>query len=185
MTGLTIPGSVTSIGSSPFANCTILTDITFLGLNPPATDPSWLTDANLDLRGHAYFGATFPAPGGSFNGLTMGDNIPEDYNYMIRDGQATITRYHGFSKDVSIPATLGGCPVVAIGYRAFWRLPITSVTIPDGVVSIGDYAFAGCPLTGVIIPGSVASIGESAFASCTSYQPFDPRQCCQHRRKRV
>jgi hypothetical protein len=169
LTRLTIPGHVTSIGSRAFDYCYYLFDITFLGLTPPATDPDWMTDANIDLRGHAYYGSSFPAPACDFNGLAMGEYIPEGYYYLITDGQATITRYLGGSQDIVTPMTLGGCPVVAIGKQAFCSPYLTSVVIRDGVTSIGENAFSMCSsLTSLSIPDSVTSIGESAFTYCFS-----------------
>ena len=94
---------------------------------------------------------------------------------------------------LSIPSTLGGCPVTTIGYGAFSGCDgLTSVTIPgsvgwiegeafracggitsaviqDGVYYIGYSAFAQCDgLTEVTIPDSVAIGGDSAFANCGS-----------------
>jgi hypothetical protein len=170
LTSLTIPGGVTSIGSSPFAGCDNLYGITFLGLTPPTTDAGWMIGTNPDLCGHAYYGSSFPKPGELFNGLMMGEYIPEDYHYTITNGKATITSYIGTSGDVTIPATLGGYPVIAIGDKAFFRQArITSVVMPDSIISIGNNAFERCSgLASVTIPDSVTSIGSNAFSNCSS-----------------
>jgi hypothetical protein len=164
-----IPGSVASIGEGVFAYCPALTDITFLGLTPPATGSEWIDNTRSTLRGHAYYGSSFPAPGSSFNGLTMGSYIPEDYYYTITSGQATITTYRGADDNVTIPATLGGCPVTGIGNNAFaGHSAITGITIPSSVTCIGDNAFSGCfSLTGITIPDAVTSIGNGAFTGCS------------------
>lgn len=48
-------------------------------------------------------------------------------------------------------------------------LPLTSVTIQDGVTEIKPFAFIGCEkLTNVTIPNTVASIGKQAFMDCNS-----------------
>ena len=45
---------------------------------------------------------------------------------------------------------------------------ITKLVIPDGVTSIPNYVFSGCSgLTSVTIPNSVTSIGSSAFSGCS------------------
>lgn len=95
--------------------------------------------------------------------------------------------------EVTIPATLGGYPVVRIGEKALNGLAdITSVTIPadvtsidfaafawcaglesvtfegDGLDHIGVAAFEGCSsLASVAIPESTGAILERAFGSCT------------------
>lgn len=70
---------------------------------------------------------------------------------------------------LTIPSTLGDCPVTSIGYSAFSGCSgLTSVMIPTGVTSIGYSAFSGCSgLTSVTIPIGVTSIGESAFSGCS------------------
>jgi len=82
---------------------------------------------------------------------------------------ATITGYTGVGGNITIPSTLGGYAVVAIGDSAFYgSSSLTSVIIPNSVTSIGIYAFRYCDsLTSVTIPGSVTSIGEGVFAYCT------------------
>ena len=93
-----------------------------------------------------------------------------DFNYEIRNGKATITKYTGKGGDVVIPDTLGGYPVSIVGDKAFYKCDsLTNVTIPDSVKSIGVNAFYGCgSLTSVTIPSSVTSIGGSAFYGCSS-----------------
>ena len=56
-----------------------------------------------------------------------------------------------------------------IGSDAFWNCSsLTSITIPNSVTSIGGYAFEDCSsLTSITIPNSVTSIGENAFNGCT------------------
>ena len=45
---------------------------------------------------------------------------------------------------------------------------LTSVTIPNSVTTIGEHAFEGCAgLTSVTIPNSVTSIGSGAFRDCS------------------
>ena len=74
------------------------------------------------------------------------------------------------SGSVTIPSTLGGCPVVGIGRRAFYSCDnLVSVAIPEGVETIGDEAFCGCgKLSSVSIPDSVKTIDVDAFLECSS-----------------
>ena len=98
----------------------------------------------------------------------------------------TITGYTGRAKNVSIPASINGKPVTAIGDHAFFQKQLTSLTIPSsvssigwgtfldnqltsvdlgsGIKTIGNYAFERNQLTSITIPNSVTSIGVWAFA---------------------
>ena len=76
------------------------------------------------------------------------------YTYTITDGEATITGVNtSISGDITIPATLGGYSVTAIGEWAFDGCDsLTSVTIPDSVTTIGELAFADCySLTSIVV----------------------------------
>jgi hypothetical protein len=80
----------------------------------------------------------------------------------------TITKYMGPGGDVTIPPTINGLPVTAIGRRAFAECAaLTSVTIPDCVTRIDEAAFLACNgLTRVRLPTSLTFLGTWAFASC-------------------
>lgn len=116
------------------------------------------------------------------------------FTYKDNGTSVTITGYPtSATGTVSIPGTINGEPVTAIGYQAFYGCEflthisissdvtsisvsafegcrgLTGMTIPSGVVTIGNRAFYGCTgLTGVAIPQTVISIGVDAFYSCYS-----------------
>jgi len=77
----------------------------------------------------------------------------------------TITGYTEPGGIVSIPATIDGKPVIAIGDEAFRNKSLTDITIPNSVTEIGDFAFFGNQLTSIIIPDRVTKIGNYAFGS--------------------
>jgi hypothetical protein len=83
----------------------------------------------------------------------------------------TIRGYTGSSGLVTIPGTINGLRVTAIGDRAFWANPrVTSVIIPDTVTSIGEGAFSAVDshssLTNIVIGNGVLTIGSGAFHFC-------------------
>ncbi len=101
------------------------------------------------------------------------DNLPgttaiKNFEYVIENGEATITKYIGSSATVVVPARIERVPVVHIGRDAFYYCEIiTNVNIPESVITIDDYAFFDCNyLTEIVIPDSVTNIGKWAFADC-------------------
>lgn len=95
-----------------------------------------------------------------------------DYDYLIKDGKSSVEGValweDGETTELTIPAQLGGCPVVRIGKQAFTGLgETTKVTLPDTVETIDSTAFYGCgALSAVEMGNSVTGIGAYAFAEC-------------------
>lgn len=149
ITSVTIPASVTEIGSNAFAGCTNLTIVNYAG--------DW---SNLTIQ------SGNPAVQDAANEQLF------DFEFIPPDNTAVIVtnyKYNGAAADVTIPSRYQGKPVTMIGHAAFFNSAVTSVTIPDSVTSISDAAFINCPkLTNISIPNSVTYIGFSAFSSCTS-----------------
>ena len=148
ITSVTIPASVTEIGSNAFAGCTNLTSVHYAG--------DW---SNLTIQ------SGNPAVQDAANELLFDFEFTPDNTAVI----VTNYKYNGAAADVTIPSRYQGKPVTTIGHAAFFNSAVTSVTIPDSVTSISDEAFINCPkLTNISIPNSVTYIGFSAFSSCTS-----------------
>lgn len=148
ITSVTIPDSVTEIGSNAFAGCTNLTSVNYEG--------DW---SNLTIQ------SGNPAVQDAANAPLFDFEFTPDNTAVI----VTNYKYNGAAADVTIPSRYQGKPVTTIGHAAFFNSAVTSVTIPDSVTSISDEAFINCPkLTNISIPNSVTYIGFSAFSSCTS-----------------
>ena len=79
-----------------------------------------------------------------------------DWEYaLLEDGSAEITGYTGGEEELTIPDTLDGHPVTAIGDAAFYGCySLTSVTIPDGVAEIGMNPFIRCDALDSVIVSS-------------------------------
>ncbi|MEI6605818.1 MAG: leucine-rich repeat domain-containing protein [Verrucomicrobiota bacterium] len=168
-----IPASVTSIESDAFSTCTSLTGVCLQGgpgilLGTDVFSGDTLATAYF-LRGYDQlqndlwnFASMF-----GFGGLTVAQP-PVPYTCLAYGGCVTISNYTGSGGAVSIPRTINGLPVTAIGdYTFFGCASLTSVTFSDGVTSIGAGAFLNCAgLAGITIPGRITRIGSYAFGNC-------------------
>ena len=148
ITSVTIPASVTEIGSNAFAGCTNLTSVNYAG--------DW---SNLTIQ------SGNPAVQDAANEQLFEFEFTPDNTAVIVNNY----KCKGTAADVTIPSCYKGKPVTAINNAAFPNSAVTSVTIPDSVTSIPDAAFVNCSqLTNISIPNSVTYIGFSAFDGCAS-----------------
>lgn len=145
LTSLTIPNSVTVIGSGAFDNCTNLKSINI---------PYSVKNINV-----------------AFELCTSLTSISVDKNNPIYDSRNNCNAII----ESSTNELLLGCKntiipnsVTSIGGCAFSGCKdMSSIIIPNSVTSIGNSAFYGCRgMTNFSIPSSVTSIGEGAFSSC-------------------
>lgn len=153
-TSIEIPASVTYIGSSAFADCGNLTNITL-------QDNSSLTD----IYGNAFNGTAW------YNAL--GDNtIVYWYDWcMTYKGSNT-------SCALNIASVYGDYEIKHIAIEAFqvgMRKKFTSLSLPSTLKTIGKGAFSGCYLIAndnepLEIPKSVEVIGSYAFEGCYGLQ---------------
>lgn len=88
--------------------------------------------------------------------------------YSVSGG--VLGEYTGEGGEVSIPSSVGGDTVTAIGTGAFaGNSDITLVFLPSTVTRIGQEAFSDCAeLESVYLPSSLQSVGIGAFYGCTS-----------------
>ena len=95
-----------------------------------------------------------------------------DFEYELVDGLATVTGYTGTESALTVPASLNGSPVTAIGELAFAGCyGLVSVTLPEGITDIGDSAFFNCDsLTSVSLPDSLVRLSADAFQGCTALE---------------
>jgi hypothetical protein len=158
--GIILPGTLTSIGTSAFYECTSLASVTI---------PNGVTS----IGERAFYDCT------SLASVTIPSRVTSigEWAFYNCTSLASVTISAGVTgigdrafwgctslASVTIPGS-----VASIGLGAFYQCTgLTSVTIQNGVVSIGLGAFEGCTsLASVTIPGSVTSIEERAFSLCT------------------
>ena len=138
---LTLPSTLTSIGTYAFYGCANFTG----SLTIP--------DSVTSISTYAFRGCT---------GFTGSLTIPDSVTYL---GGGAFYGCTGFTGSLTIPDS-----VTSIGSSAFYGCTgFTSLTIPDFVTSIGSSAFYNCSgLTTVILPDTLSSIGNNAFNLCTN-----------------
>ncbi|MGN0818143.1 MAG: leucine-rich repeat domain-containing protein, partial [Candidatus Coproplasma sp.] len=95
-----------------------------------------------------------------------------EYTFIDGDksenGKLSVTGYGGAAQNITIPAEIGGYPVIEIAPRAFSNnTRIKSVSI-EGSVSVGDEAFSNCINLSSFDFSDVYVVGDGAFRNCIS-----------------
>ena len=100
------------------------------------------------------------------------------FKYSMENNEVTITGYTGTETAVTVPATINGFPVIAIGEYAFnWCISLESIDLGNGVKTIGNGAFMGCTaLKEITIPATVTKIDYSPFSGCTALESIHVKE---------
>lgn len=163
LSSVTIPHSVTSIGTSAFGG-TRVTSVGAVGSGASIEIPPSIT--SVDMFSSCSDLTTVEIPSGvtfisgflnctSLSSVTIPDSV-------TRIGTIAFQNCDSLSS-ITIPSS-----VTLIGDSAFSKCDnLTEITIPDGVTSIGNGTFySGNSLFEVTIGSGVTSIGDEAFYRC-------------------
>ena len=171
VTSVSLPNTITEIGTRAFAGCTTLKSVT-LGEGITKIGTSCFSSSGISSVTIPKTVTTL-----SINAFVGCDNLDHidleegNKNYCTLDGilysmNIDTLIYYPRSKEgaCELPKSLR---VIASG--AFYNTKISSVLIPDSVKYIGVVAFAVCKnLKSLIVPNAPVSIDNSAFYYCTN-----------------
>lgn len=160
LTSVTIPDSVTVIGSSAFRLCVSLTNVT-IGNNVTEIDYEAFRGCT-SLKGITIPNSVTSIDIGAFKGCSSLINVIIPNSVMSIGDNA-------FESCTALTNITISNSVKVIEDRTFaYCTSLVSVIIPDSVRDIESNAFYGCAsLISVIIPEGVESIGYESFCKCT------------------
>ena len=163
LTSVIIPEGVTSMGDWTFAYCSNLASVTIPGTLTAISDYAFYVCQNLTT---VNFAETLESIGNfSFNYCTKlaSIDIPDSTTYL---GNGAFSNCSNLSS-VNIPDG-----VTSISSSLFYGCSkLASIDIPDSVTSIGSAAFKNCSgLGSITFPSSVTSIDFEAFNGCSSLE---------------
>ena len=196
LTGVTIPNTVTNLGTFAFGRCISLTNCTLIGSSVTRIAdfafyrcisltslliPNSVTEVG-DTAFYYCLGLTNIAIGNSVTKLGL-----QAFAYCIdlkafavdasNPGSAVwmescLTRAQTRSfraQEAELAATLFPMVSPMLDLLGFNIISLTSITVPNSVISIETGGFASClSLTNCTLGSSVTSIGDSTFSYCTS-----------------
>ena len=177
LTEVTIPAGVRFIGEESFSDDGTLRKIVFEGVCPiidsgcftalPEDAVVYVPDDQVAAYQKALSAAGSAAvvQSSGKNAVAVDNNGFDEADFDFDEATGTIIRYNAYATYLSIPETIGGVPVRAIGDRAFeFHYYLTVLELPEGLERIGDGAFAHCEtLQFVSFPDSLKTIGAEAF----------------------
>ena len=172
---LTLPSTVTMIGSSAFVSDNRFQSITCNATTPPSLGENAFnynisTTVKVPLSSIA---AYRQAEGWKDFTNYYGEEVASDgITYRIDENGAMVAVAEATLTEANILSAVefegNQYPVIKINEKVFsGNTNLTVVTLPDGLVEIGASAFLGCQnLESVVLPESLTTFGRDAFNDC-------------------
>lgn len=193
---LSLPATVTSIGTGAFSQCNALQSITVDDANPALLS----YDGLLYYRGNPLTLGVVPRgktgalelpdglteiPSGKFQKSSIESVIIPNSVTTIRDGafsecklliditignQVHTIERSAFMNDTALQVVQLPASMRTIGASAFLGcFNLTYLTIKEGLTTIEESAFSGCSsLCGIYLPNTLTTIGNNAFSGCVN-----------------
>lgn len=185
LTELTIPASVCIIDSYAVSGCHALKKIVFEGACPLIGPEVFVmlsddvviyvpddqieeykkvfeeNNKNLNIQ-----------PSGKPAVLYSAEDYLDTENLTFDAETGSITGYNGMNTRLTIPESIDGVPVKAIGKRALWEDPLLGyVTLPEGLEYVGEDAFSITDtLKYVEFPSTLKTIDKKGFSSYRGFR---------------
>ena len=172
---LTLPSTVTMIGSRAFVSNNRFQSITCNATTPPslgenAFNHNISTTVKVPLSSIA---AYRQAEGWKvFTNYSGGEVVADGITYRIDENEAMVAVAEATLTEANILSAVefegNQYPVIKINDNVFAdNTNLTAVTLPKGLVEIGASAFLGCQnLESVVLPESLTTFGRDAFNDC-------------------
>ena len=176
LSSVTLPASLTEIGSNAFYGCKALTDAFYGGTLAQFTGIT-VSSGNLPLKEtalkHCQDGDA-RLLGACGEGLTW---VYDGAGTLLISGSGAMEDY---ANNSNVPWSKAAAEITAvqlqegltrIGNHAFDCCAMEEITVPEGVETIGEYAFNNCAaLERVSLPASLREIGGRAFYGCAALE---------------
>lgn len=185
LTELTIPASVCIIDSYAVSGCYALKKIVFEGACPLIGPEAFVmlsddvviyvpddqieeykkvfeeNNKNLNIQ-----------PSGKSAVLYSAEDYLDTENLTFDAETGSITGYNGMNTRLTIPESIDGVSVKAIGKRALWEDPLLGyVTLPEGLEYVGEDAFSITDtLKYVEFPSTLKTIDKKGFSSYRGFR---------------
>ena len=160
LSAILIPYTVDTVGAQAFYGCSSVRIFAMAKSRPSGWDRLWKESTTKAVWKSAYTAKTD-------DGILYSQTLEE----------ITVLGFETEASHITIPQTINGYTVVAIGEEAFSaNVTLQSVTLPSTLIRIGYKAFSGCyNLTSITLPDNLEVLDEGAFYSCGFSEIFIPK----------